>query len=305
MVADFSDVLLPGPWQHRNVSANGARFHVAITGDEDSRAPLVILLHSFPGLWWSWRHQIPALADAGYRTAAIDLRGFGASDKPPLGYDVPNLCRDIAGVIRALGADRAAIVGHGLGGLIAWSMPTIVPAVTSAIAAISAPHPARIHASTRNWFTSSARRGLPALLIPGLVERRLRNSDLVTRILKLCTVMPWAPEDLEVYRTAMRLPSTPHSSLETIRWLMMNTPGATYRRYLSTIRSAVTVPALQVHGRFDPVFDPRWMSVDAAALCTGYRSEQIQGAGHLPHEERPELLNPVLLDWLDENYPAR
>ncbi|MGH8894731.1 MAG: alpha/beta fold hydrolase, partial [Actinomycetes bacterium] len=65
------------------VAANGARFHVAVSGD----GPLVLLLHGFPQFWWAWRHQLPELAAAGYRAAAMDLRGFGASDKPPRGYD--------------------------------------------------------------------------------------------------------------------------------------------------------------------------------------------------------------------------
>jgi len=79
---DASSVLIDGPWEHKFVSANGARFHVAELGE----GPLVVLLHGFPQFWWAWRDQLTALAEAGYRAAAIDLRGFGASDKPPRGY---------------------------------------------------------------------------------------------------------------------------------------------------------------------------------------------------------------------------
>jgi pimeloyl-ACP methyl ester carboxylesterase len=110
VIADFSDLLYEGPWEHRFVSANGARFHVAVAGSDSPRAPLVVLLHSFPQMWWAWRHQLPALAADGYRVAALDLRGFGASDKPPLGYDLPNLSRDVAGVIRTLGSMLAVVV---------------------------------------------------------------------------------------------------------------------------------------------------------------------------------------------------
>ena len=100
-----------------------------------------MLLHGFPQMWWAWRHQLPALAEAGYRVAAMDLRGCGASDKPPQGYDVPTLTRDVAGVIRSLGSSDAVVVGHGLGGTVAWSMPALRPAVTRAIAALSSRAP--------------------------------------------------------------------------------------------------------------------------------------------------------------------
>src|SRR5450830_1343310 len=124
MTVDASTLLIDGPWRHQLVPANGARFHVAIAGPDDNDAPLVVLLHGIPEFWWAWRHQLPVLAAAGYRVAAMDLRGTGASDKPPHGYDVPTLARDVAGLVRSLGADRAVVVGAGTGGEIAWAMPS-------------------------------------------------------------------------------------------------------------------------------------------------------------------------------------
>src|SRR6201990_1897845 len=101
-------IQVSGPWTHRSVTANGCRFHVASMGE----GPLVLLLHGFPEFWWSWRHQLVALSDAGYRVVAPDLRGYGASDKPPRGYDVPTLAADLAGLVRALGESKAVFVGH-------------------------------------------------------------------------------------------------------------------------------------------------------------------------------------------------
>src|SRR5690242_7006033 len=137
MSLDASMALIDGPWEHRFVAANGARFHVA----EQGEGPVVLLLHGFPQFWWAWRHQMQALADAGYRACAMDLRGYGASDKPPRGYDTRTSATDVASVLRSLGASRAAVVGHGWGGWIAWSMPTLQPTVTRAIASLSMPHP--------------------------------------------------------------------------------------------------------------------------------------------------------------------
>ena len=120
---DATHVLIDGPWRHRFVAANGARFHVAEAGE----GPLVVLLHGFPQHWWCWRDQLTGLADAGYRVAAMDLRGYGASDKPPRGYDTPTLAADVAAVVRSLGEPAATIVGHDWGAFIAWAMPVLFP----------------------------------------------------------------------------------------------------------------------------------------------------------------------------------
>ena len=101
---DATSVLLPGPWTHRDLSANGVRLHVAEAGE----GPLVLLLHGFPEFWWAWRAQLPALAAAGFRAVAPDLRGYGGSDKPPRGYDLPTAAADVAALVRALGEQDGA-----------------------------------------------------------------------------------------------------------------------------------------------------------------------------------------------------
>src|SRR6478609_638645 len=136
MSVDAAFVNIDGPWEHRYVSANGARFHVAEMGD----GPLVLMLHGFPQFWYAWRHQMVALAGQGYRVAAMDLRGYGASDKPPRGYDTYTLAADVASVVRSLGSRDAVVVGHGWGGWIGWSMPAMQPAVTRAVASFGVPH---------------------------------------------------------------------------------------------------------------------------------------------------------------------
>src|SRR4051812_32647599 len=98
-----------GPWTLGYVTVNGVRLHYAEAG----AGPLVLLLHGFPEFWYSWRHQIPALASAGFRVVAPDLRGYNLSDKPPgiASYRVPLLLEDVAGLIRHFGAERAVMVG--------------------------------------------------------------------------------------------------------------------------------------------------------------------------------------------------
>jgi len=119
---DPSVTRIDGPWRHLDVHANGIRFHVveATPDDQDTTAPtarpLVIMLHGFGSFWWSWRHQLRGLT--GARVVAVDLRGYGGSDKPPRGYDGWTLAGDTAGLIRALGHTSATLVGHADGGLV-------------------------------------------------------------------------------------------------------------------------------------------------------------------------------------------
>src|ERR1700685_2586335 len=108
-------IFIEGPWSHRSASANGTRFHVAESGD----GPLVLLLHGFPEFWWTWRTQLASLSSAGFRAVAVDLRGYGGSDKPPRGYDLITAASDAAGLIRALGESNAIVVGAGWGGGVA------------------------------------------------------------------------------------------------------------------------------------------------------------------------------------------
>ncbi len=136
-------VRVEGPWTHRDVPANGSRFHVAEMGE----GPLVLLLHGFPTFWWTWRHALPVLAAAGYRAAAMDLRGYAGSDHPPRGYDPTTLSADVSGVIRSLGSRDAVVVGHGWGGFLAWTTAVTHPEAVRAIAPVSMPHPRRLRAA--------------------------------------------------------------------------------------------------------------------------------------------------------------
>src|SRR5690242_15795799 len=115
-MADESVAWIDGPWRHRSVSAGGTRFHVAEVGE----GPPGGMRRGFPRFWRSWRRRVVSLAGAGFRAAAVDLRGYGGSDKPPRGYDLITLARDAAGLVRALGAASATVVGHDWGGLLAW-----------------------------------------------------------------------------------------------------------------------------------------------------------------------------------------
>ncbi len=301
MTVDSSVILIEGPWHHHFVAANGARFHVAEAGSTVGDAPLVILLPGFPQFWWAWRHQLVALAASGYRVAAMDLRGQGASDKPPIGYDVPTLARDVAGVIRSLGASQAVVIGHGLGGHIAWSMPGLQPAVTRAIGTLAAPHPLSFHSDPWRSMTISARLRLLCFQLPTVPERRLTNHRLATRLLRSWGAPGWLDDETAAtYELGMRLPFAAHSAMESYRWLVRSTPRVDGQRYLSAVRTPIWVPTLQLHGGADRCLPAPKGDSGVVAAGVPYRFGVLPGVGHYLPEEAPEAVTEQLTRWLAE-----
>lgn len=301
MTLDASMVLIDGPWDHRFVAANGARFHVA----EQGEGPLVLLLHGFPQFWWAWRHQMGALAEAGYRACAIDLRGYGASDKPPRGYDTRTSATDVASVIRALGHSDAVVVGHGWGGWIAWSMPTLQPAVTRAVASLGMPHPRVFrHASFTSPRQASANSYLMGLQRPFVPERQMTmHGGFVQRLLR-----EWASpkgiwpsiEEATLYSDAMSLPFVAHSAAEYYRWVVRSQVRPDGWRFAGLVKRPIAVPVLHLHGEHDGAVLPE-TATGSAAYCTGpFTKHLINRAGHFLPEEAPDAVNTHLLDWLHD-----
>ena len=299
MSLDASMALVDGPWEHRFVAANGARFHVAELGD----GPTVLLLHGFPQFWWAWRQQLAPLAEAGYRACAMDLRGYGASDKPPRGYDTRTSATDVASVLRSLGSSRAVVVGHGWGGWIAWSMPTLQPTVTRAIASLSMPHPLAFRkASFTRVGQLRANSYLGGLQRPFVPERQMTvHGGYVQRLLR-----EWAspegiwpsPEEAKRYSDAMALPFVAHSAAEYYRWLVRSQVRPDGWRFAALMRTPITVPVLQLHGGHDRAVLPS-SAGGSQAWCEGpFERHLLPGVGHFLPEEAPEQVNGYLLDWL-------
>ncbi|WP_246791291.1 alpha/beta fold hydrolase [Bradyrhizobium commune] len=134
--ASWVDPAMPGV-THRMIETNGIRLHMA----EQGEGPLVILCHGFPECWYSWRHQLGALAKAGYRAVAPDLRGYGRSDRPEdvEKYTILHDIGDIVGLVDALGAKQAVIAGHDIGAAIAWQAALLRPDRFSGVIAMSPP----------------------------------------------------------------------------------------------------------------------------------------------------------------------
>lgn len=293
-------VARPGPWTHRDLTAGGTRFHVALAGPEAASgagAPLVLLLHGFPQCWWTWRSVLPALARAGHRTAALDLRGFGGSDRPPAGYDLATLAHDVAGVIHSLGHERAVVIGAGLGGQVAWTLPGVAPEVTAAIATVGSPHPLALR-SLRSRLVSGTAMQYLSFQMRGLAERRLRSRTAMEGLLR-----SWAgPRTREAvarhaayYAELMARPGAAQTALEPMRNLMLS------RAEVAALEQPVRMPVLSVQGELDPIQPAQAYARDTHHVTGRLHQVAIRGVGHLPQEEAPAKLVAVLLPFLAEH----
>ncbi|MGK2883471.1 MAG: alpha/beta fold hydrolase [Rhodococcus sp. (in: high G+C Gram-positive bacteria)] len=307
---DPSTVRFAGPWQHRDIHANGIRFHVveaAVDGaDLPADAPLVVLLHGFADFWWSWRHQLTTLAAAGCRAVAVDLRGYGDSDKPPRGYDGWTLAGDVVGLIRALGYGQATLVGHADGGLVCWATAALHPRMVGSIALVSSPHPIALRrAVLRN--KAQRRALLPHLLsyqVPLVPERGLtkNNGDEVERLLRLRTGASWHGtaefDDVATQmRSAIRIPGAAHSALEYQRWAFRSQFRSDGRRFMQAMDTELSIPVVQIRGEQDPYILPRTVEADAH-WAPRRRLHTVLGAGHYAHQEAPDEVSDQILKAL-------
>ena len=285
------------------MSANGIRLHVAECGE----GPLVVLLHGFPEFWYAWRHQLVGLAERGYRAVAVDLRGYGDSDKPPRGYDLWTLAGDAAGLVPALGESRAALVGHGWGGVVGWTVAALHPRRLSALVAVGAPHPLAIRRAVLRDPRGQGRAvsAVAGFQLPRLPERALRVDDgaRVEGILRGWAGAEWvATDDFTVaaahYRSAIRVPGVAHCSMEYYRWAVRSRLRAEGRRFGGAVARPAEVPVLGLHGADDP-----WLLSGTAAASTPWAGERHTlevwpGVGHFPHEERPAALTDRVAAFL-------
>lgn len=301
MSVEESVVLVEGPWRHRDVTASGLRFHVAEHGPADG--PLALLLHGFPEFWWSWRHQLVALGEAGYHAVAPDLRGYGATDKPPRGYDAYTLANDVAGLVRALGHQDAWVIGHDWGGALAWSTATLHPEVVNRLATLSVPHPLRMAEALRRDRTQARMSSYMAFFqTPKVPERRLVSGALVTELLRRWGG-PAFPDGETARRCAqaMAVPAAAHCALEYYRWAFRSQVRPSGRRYLRLMEQGVQVPVLHLHGDLDGCIRTESAHGSGAYAHRGYELQVLEGLGHFPHEEDPALVSALLLEHAQQD----
>jgi len=307
---DPSVTRIAGPWRHHDVHANGIRFQ-CVEALHDPEAdipvttrPLVILLHGFGSFWWSWRHQLRALT--GARVVAVDLRGYGGSDKPPRGYDGWTLAGDTAGLIRALGHTSATLVGNADGGLVCWATAVLHSRMVRAIALVSSPHPMALRASVFSR-SGEARALLPSLLryqVPLWPERALtrNNAEALDALVRSRASEKWAAsedfsETIAYLREAIQIPGAAHSALEYQRWAVRSQLRSEGRRFMKLMNRQIDIPLLHLRGHADP-----YVLADPVDRSGHYASHgqfvSIGGVGHYAHEEAPDDVNGALQRFL-------
>ncbi len=307
---DPSVTRIAGPWRHHDVHANGIRFQCveavpSVGSDTPSSArPLVLLLHGFASFWWSWRHQLRGLSAA--RVVAVDLRGYGGSDKPPRGYDGWTLAGDTAGLIRALGHTSATLIGHADGGLVCWATAMLHSRMVRAVALVSSPHPAALRTSVLTC-RDQGRALLPTLLsyqLPRWPERALTRNDAegLEYLVRARAAGAWKStadftETVTRLRQAIQIPSAAHSALEYQRWAVRSQFRSEGPRFLGLMNRQIDIPLLHLRGAADPyvLADPVERSVRYAprGLFLG-----LPGVGHYAHEEAPVEVNEHLQRFL-------
>ncbi|MGN6605793.1 MAG: alpha/beta fold hydrolase [Jatrophihabitans sp.] len=301
---DSSVVLLEGPWTHRIVRANGIALHVAELGS----GPLVLLLHGFPQFWWAWRQQLVDLADAGFRAVAVDLRGYGASDKPPRGYDSPTLAADVAALVSALGERDAVVVGNDIGGTLAWTVAAAHARVVRAAAVLGQAHPLRMRAALKVFGPSREQRhasmyALRTFQVPRRAENLLsRNGRWVRELYDRWTGPRWRGTpgyvaDVNRYAQAMRIHPVSYCASEHFRWVWRSRLRGDGRRYAESVRAPIRVPVLQLHGDFDRCVLPSTAQGSGRYVVGEYEWRLLDGVGHFPHDEVPELISGELVRW--------
>lgn len=312
----------------RFFDVNGVRLWALDAGPTDG--PLVILAHGFPELAFSWRHQIPALAAAGYRVLAPDQRGYGRSTRPePIeAYDISALTGDLVGLMDAVGARRAAVVGHDLGAMVAWNTPLQHPDRVAAVAGLSVPPIPRPRTPPIEAFQRIFGDNFFYILYfqqQGLADAELAADPrrALTRMLGGLRISPDDAAPLRMLQPGPqgfidRLPEPTRlpawiSAAELDHYVAEYTrtgfTGALnwYRNFdrnwhliAEAPTQSISVPSLFVGGREDPLLT--FTRLDRAdEVATGsYRQILLDNAGHWIQQERPDDINAALLDFLSE-----
>jgi len=317
--------------RHRSLETNGIRMHIA----EQGAGPLVILCHGFPESWYSWRHQLPALADAGFHAVAPDMRGYGQTDRPQEidRYTLFHLVGDMVGLLDALGAESAVIAGHDWGAPVAWHSALLRPDRFRAVIALSVPFRPRgpVRPTTAMPKTDDAVFYQLYFQEPGVAEAELeRNPRSTIRRLaygasgdaRVETARPSSDAVGMVPRGGGFLgggedpPLPPWLTEADLDYFAGEFARAGFRGGLNWYRNIdrnwellapyagapVTVPALYVAGDRDLVVAFRGMDQlipNLKKFVPGLRQTiMLPGCGHWTQQERPREVNAAMVEFL-------
>ena len=298
------------PVTHRSAKLSEITMHIAESGD----GPPVILLHGFPELWYSWRHQLPALADAGYHAVAPDQRGYGTTSIPTTvtDYDINHLTGDVVDLIDHLGATRATVIGHDFGALVAWALALIHPDRVHAVAGLSVPYVPRTPVAPTEFFRQLMGDDFYMLWLqqPGAADTAFHD-DIERAIAGQWVTdrhgwqtapdpprFPWrAPRDQQVYIDAFRR----NGFTGPLNWY--RNLDRNWELLAPIEHATIDCPAMFLAGQNDPV-----LQFMPPTVMEGYVTDlricaTVPGVNHWIQEEVPEHVNQHLLNFLADAHP--
>jgi pimeloyl-ACP methyl ester carboxylesterase len=269
---------------HGEADNNGVKIHYVTMGE----GPVVVMIHGFPDFWYSWRNQMPALAE-DYQVVAMDQRGYNKSDKPKgqENYDATFLVSDVLAVVKAVGAEKATIVGHDWGGFVAWSFAMAHPNVCERLIICNLPHPKGLG---RELATNPAQQASSAY---AQAFQQPGAHKVVSKAMLAMSVSKGDPEALEAYTEAFE-----RSDLEAmLHYYKQNYPKAPYED-IDRDLPPVKCPTLVFHGLADKALLPAglndtWDWVEAPLTIV-----TIPGADHWVHHDAADYVTETMQGWL-------
>ncbi|GIW43360.1 MAG: epoxide hydrolase [Candidatus Binatia bacterium] len=315
-------------FQHHYLDVNGIRIHAVEAGEGFP----VLLCHGFPEIWYSWRHQLRALAEAGYRAIAPDQRGYGETTVPAEvdKYSIHHLVGDLTGLLDALGIEQAVVVGHDWGGLVTWQMALLAPHRVAGVVGVNTPFFPRLPVSPLAVMRQLAQGQFHYILYfqePGVadeelgrdVRRSLRAFYQQTKaenVERVRSAPPgvWGAREggllerlgdapLPPYMTAADFDVFARAFEQTgftggLNWYRNMERNWETTAYLAGAK--VAQPALMITAEWDPVLRPEMAAGMERWVPKLRRTVLIRECGHWTQQEKPEEVNAALLEFLDE-----
>ncbi|HEU5087034.1 MAG TPA: alpha/beta hydrolase [Roseiflexaceae bacterium] len=257
---------------------------------------LVLLLHGFPECWYSWRYQLPVLAQHA-TVVAPDLRGYNETEKPRSGYTLDVLTRDIDALIEALGYRQAVVVGHDWGGMLAWALAIAFPERVERLAVLNIPHPALFsRAIGRNWRQTLRSWYIGLFQLPWLPEWLLRWHDClpIAQMIRGAAVdrSRFGMAELHFYRQAAARPGALTAMLNYYRGMRQGSRGLFHGTGMR-----VKAPTHMIWAENDVALGKE-LTYGTERFVDDFRITYIPHCGHFVQQEQPEQVNRLLLDFL-------